>query len=104
MHGVHGQVVQIGICKNFKGYRTLRIIYGTKKYDHVTSVLTELLRCIPVKLQLYYGEAIIAFKCHGEKFWTRTRSKYTDLGEFETIWLYKTIDFNWDKSAIRLYL
>ena len=27
---------------------------------------------------------------HGEKFWTRTRSKYTDLGEFETIWLYKT--------------
>ena len=28
---------------------------------------------------------------HGEKFWTRTRSKYTDLGEFETIWLYKTI-------------
>ena len=28
---------------------------------------------------------------HGETFWTRTRSKYTDLGEFETIWLYKTI-------------
>ena len=24
-------------------------------------------------------------KLHGEKFWTRTRSKYTDLGEFETI-------------------
>ena len=29
---------------------------------------------------------------HGEKFWTRTRSKYTDLGEFETIWPYKTIN------------
>ena len=28
---------------------------------------------------------------HGDKLWTRTRSKYTDLGEFETIWLYKTI-------------
>ena len=28
---------------------------------------------------------------NGEKFWTRTRSKYTDLGEFEAIWLYKTI-------------
>ena len=25
---------------------------------------------------------------HGEKFWTRTRSKYTDLGEFETIYGY----------------
>ena len=24
----------------------------------------------------------------GEKFWTRTRSKYTDLGEFETIYGY----------------
>ena len=22
---------------------------------------------------------------HGEKFWTHMRSKYTDLGEFETI-------------------
>ena len=28
---------------------------------------------------------------HGEKFWTRMRSKCTDLGEFEAIWLYKTI-------------
>ena len=25
------------------------------------------------------------------EFWTRARSKYTDLGEFETIWLHKTI-------------
>ena len=24
-------------------------------------------------------------EAHGEKFWTRTRNKYTDLGEFETI-------------------
>ena len=28
---------------------------------------------------------------HGVTFWTRTRSKYIDLGEFETIWLHKTI-------------
>ena len=28
---------------------------------------------------------------HGKKFWTRTQSKYTELGEFETIWLHKTI-------------
>ena len=32
-----------------------------------------------------------ASKAHGEKFWTRTRSKYTYLGEFKTIWLYKSI-------------
>ena len=34
---------------------------------------------------------VLYFDEHGEKFWTRTRSKYTDLGEFETIWLHKTI-------------
>ena len=28
---------------------------------------------------------------HGVKFWTCMRSKYEDLGEFETIWLHKTI-------------
>ena len=39
-----------------------RIISGTRKYDHITPVLKEL-RWIPVKLQLYYREAIMAFKC-----------------------------------------
>ena len=38
-----------------------RIISGTKKYDHITPVLKEL-PWIPVKLQLYYREAIMAFK------------------------------------------
>ena len=38
-----------------------------------------------------FSEQIRECMSHGEKFWTRTRSKYTDLGEFETIWLYKTI-------------
>ena len=39
-----------------------RIISGTRKYDHITPVLKEI-RWIPVKLQLYYREAIMAFKC-----------------------------------------
>ena len=39
-----------------------RIISGTRKYDHITPVLKEL-RWIPVRLQLYYREAIMAFKC-----------------------------------------
>ena len=39
-----------------------RIISGTRKYDNTTLVLKEL-RWIPVKLQLYYREAIMTFKC-----------------------------------------
>ena len=38
-----------------------RNISGTRKYDHTTPVLKEL-RWIPVKLQAYYREAIMAFK------------------------------------------
>ena len=41
---------------------TARIISGTRKYDHITPVLKEL-QWIPVKLQLYYLVAIMAFKC-----------------------------------------
>ena len=31
---------------------------------------------------------LLEFTNHDKKFWTRTRSKYTDLGEFETIYGY----------------
>ena len=37
------------------------------------------------------GKVTFTANFHGEKFWTRTRSKYEDLGEFETIWLHKTM-------------
>ena len=39
-----------------------RIISGHRKYDHVTPILKEL-QWIPVKEQLYYRDAVMAFKC-----------------------------------------
>ena len=39
-----------------------RIVSGTKKYDHVTPLLKSL-SWLPVKDQLYYRQAIMAFKC-----------------------------------------
>ena len=44
--------------------------------------LNEAVYSIKVYLRAYFLQ-----KYHGEKFWTRTRSKYTNLGEFEIIWL-----------------
>ena len=41
---------------------TYRIFSGAKKYDHVTPLLKSL-SCLPVKDQLYYRQAIKAFKC-----------------------------------------
>ena len=50
------------ICKlqSIQNYAAC-IIYGRRKYDHVTPILREL-RWIPVKSQLYYRDAILAFK------------------------------------------
>ena len=39
-----------------------RIICGTRKFDHVTSLLKEL-HWLPVKSQLYLHDAVLAFKC-----------------------------------------
>jgi hypothetical protein len=39
-----------------------RIVSGRRKFDHITSVLKEL-RWLPVKTQLYYRDATLAFKC-----------------------------------------
>ena len=39
-----------------------RIISGHRKYDHVTPILREL-QWIPVKEQLFYRDAVMAFKC-----------------------------------------
>ena len=39
-----------------------RIVSGAKKYDHVTPLLKSL-SWLPVKDQLYYRQAIMAFKC-----------------------------------------
>ena len=41
---------------------TYRIFSGAKKYDHVTPLLKSL-SWLPVKEQLYYRQAIMAFKC-----------------------------------------
>ena len=39
-----------------------RIISNKRKYDHVTPILKDL-RWLPVRQQLYYHNAIMAFKC-----------------------------------------
>ena len=49
-----------------------RIVSGARKYDHVTSHLKSLSR-LPVKDQLYYRQATMAFKCisgHAPKYLT----------------------------------
>ena len=59
-----------------------RIISGARKYDHVTPHLKSL-PCSPVMDQLYYRQAIMAFKCisgHAPKYLTSqfiTREKVT---------------------------
>ena len=39
-----------------------RIVSNTKKYDHVTPVLKNL-KWLPVKTNLYFRDAVMAFKC-----------------------------------------
>ena len=39
-----------------------RIVSNTRKFDHVTPVLKDL-RWLPVNSQLYYRDAVLAFKC-----------------------------------------
>ena len=54
-----------------------KVVFRLRKYMSDWLMVLKILEKLFIKL--------------GEKFWTRTRSKNTDLGEFETIWLYKTI-------------
>ena len=50
--------------KNF----ACRIVSGAKKYDHVTPLLKSL-PWLPVKDQLFYRQAIMAFKCMSGLAW-----------------------------------
>ena len=38
------------------------IITGTGKFDHIKPALKEL-RCVPIKQNLYFHDAVLAFKC-----------------------------------------
>ncbi len=40
----------------------VRIVSSRRKFDHITPVLKEL-RWLPFKTQLYYRDAMLAFKC-----------------------------------------
>ena len=51
-------VRQLQAVQNF----ACRIVSGAKKYDHVTPLLKSL-SWLPVKDELYYRQAIMAFKC-----------------------------------------
>ena len=52
------QICHAAIGTNF----ACRIVSGIRKYDHVTPELQRL-RWLPVSSQLYYRNAILAFKC-----------------------------------------
>ena len=59
-----GQIPQKGMLKNSRPFKTLLAESSVvrKKYDHVTPLLKSL-SWLPVKNQLYYHQAIMAFKC-----------------------------------------
>ena len=75
-YSVWSNTTDKNICKlqSIQNYAA-RIIYGRRKYDHVTPILREL-RCIPVKSQLYYRDAILAFKCMTEMAPTYLSSQF----------------------------
>ena len=53
-----GNIKKLQLVQNFAA----RIISGLGKYDHVTPILKEI-HWIPVKKQLFYRDAVLAFKC-----------------------------------------
>ena len=57
-HSTNKNVSKLQAVQNF----ACRIVSGAKKYDHVTPRLKGL-SWLPVKDQLYYRQAIMAFKC-----------------------------------------
>ena len=72
--------------KNLKKLQTVqnfaaRIVTGTRKYDHITPVLKDL-KWLPVKLQLYYRDAVLAYKCmngHAPSYLSSQFSKRCDV-------------------------
>ena len=91
--------------KNLKKLQTVqnfaarRIVTGTRKFDHITPVLKDL-KWLPVKLQLYYRDAILAYKCmngHAPSYLSSQLIKRWDVSKRSTrssqllnIPLYKT--------------
>ena len=57
-----------------------RIICGSRKFDHVTSLLKEL-HWLPIKSQLYLRDAVLAFKCMTGSAPTYLSSKFLTRGE-----------------------
>ena len=69
-----GQISQIRMLEN------CRIVSGAKKYDHVTPLLKSL-SWLPVKDQLYYHQAIMAFKCMTVQARDYLRSQFINCEE-----------------------
>ena len=57
-----------------------RIICGSRKFDHVTPLLKEL-HWLPIKSQLYFRDAVLAFKCMTGSAPTYLSSKFLTRGE-----------------------
>ena len=76
-----------------------RIIAGTGKFDHITPALKEL-RWVPIKQNLYFRDAVLAFKCMtvqaprylSDQFTTRfgVTGRTTRSSQLLNIPLYKT--------------
>ena len=84
---------------NVFGHFACRIVSSARKYDHVTPHLKSL-SWLPVKDQLYYRQAIMAFKCitgHASKYLTsqfitreQVTKRTTRSGQKLNIPLFKT--------------
>ena len=69
-----------------------RIVSNTRKFDHVTPVLKEL-RWLPVKSQLYYRDAVLAFICMTGQAPTYLSSPFLKRAEIKVVVRLETRNF-----------
>ena len=77
---IHQKVIYT-VCRlqSIQNFAT-RITTGTRKYDHITPVLKEL-KWLPVATQLYFRNAIMAFKCLTSRVPEYLSFQFIKLGE-----------------------
>ena len=75
----HCQIHQLSINTIMNNNYAARIICGSRKLDHVTPLLKEL-HWLPIKSQLYFRDAVLAFKCMTGSAPTYLSSKFLTRG------------------------
>ena len=90
-----------------------RVVTNTRKFDHITPILKEI-QWLPVKLHLYYRDALLAFKCMNNCAPNYLSSQLITRGEVSSretrnvrsldVPLYKTATRDKEHSIIELSL